>query len=349
MKAYTIYTMVIQMSLVLMTAAWSAVIAQGYMFPDARLAKGIDENNKADVVQALKEKAHITGNRFCGGSCINWAAPFGRDEFIFMMLQTLSKEQLNRKDEAGLVPLNLLLQRFRPGDEKKIRQMLQRGASPDIADGEDKTAREIVCLSRNGKLRKLFSPPTDPGKFKKGETVRLISTNGQRGTVEKNCGNFYLINNTGDILTYPAAHVHADRPDVVVKPKQQAQQYKTASDTVNKSTEEKLRMEVTETTGCHSVDYGYDASKSTKLIKSTCTDLRVEVTTDASRRVRDLYVIAYKVGGTWIPTSGPNEGRVSVQGSKPIYNLDAKLVSETIRASTSIGGSSVDFSVTVKH
>ena len=77
--------------------------------------------------------------------------------------------------------------------------------------------------------------------------------------------------------------------------------------------------------------------------------LRVEVTTDSAKRVRDLFVIAYKVGSTWIQTSGPNEGSVSVQGAKPLYGLDAKILSETIRAATSIGGSNVEFSITVKH
>ena len=339
--------MVMRIVVILGALAQTGLFAEGYMFPDARLAQGIEKDNRDDVVRALKEKANITGNRFCGGSCLNWAAPFGRDEFIFLMLQTLSKDQLNHKDEAGLVPLNLLLKRFRPGDEKKIRLLMKRGASAEVADGENKTAREIACLSRKEQLLKLTGAPADPGKFKRGETVRLISADGQRGTVEKNCGNFYLIKNTGDVLTYPAAHVHIDRPDVVAKPVQHAQAQRPAA--THKPAEERLKTEIVETAGCHRVDYGYDASKSTRLVKATCTDLRVEVTTDSARRVRDLFVVAYKVGSTWIPTSGPNEGRVSVQSSKPIYGLDANLLSETIRAATSISGSSVEFSITVKH
>lgn len=349
MRSYTVCRMVLRIVLLLVMAALHAAFAQGYMFPDARLARGIETNNIADVAQALKEKANVTGNRFCGGSCLSCAAPFGRDEFIFMMVQTLTKEQLNRKDEAGLVPLNLLLQRFHAGDEKKIRLLLKRGASPDIADGQGMTAREIACLSRKDNLLKLTGTPPDPGKFKKGETVRLVLPDGRRGTVEKNCGNFYLVKTPGDVLTYPTAHVHADRPDAAQNPIRITQSNKQSSNRVNKSAEEKLRTEIVETGACNSVDYGYDASKSTKLIKSTCTDLRVEVTTDAARRVRDLYVIAYKVGSTWIPTSGANEGRVSVLSSKPVYSLDAQLLSETIRASTIISGSNVEFSITVKR
>ena len=167
------------------------------------------------------------------------------------------------------------------------------------------------------------------------------------GSVEKNCGNFYLIQNTGNVLTYPAAHVHPDRPDTILKPVQNTQAQHKAS--AGKPAEEQLKTQIVETTGCNRVDYGYDASKSTRIVKATCTELRVEVTTDSAKRVRDLFVVAYKVGSTWIQTSGQNEGSVSVQGVKPLYDLDAKLLSETIRAATSIGGSSVEFSITVKH
>lgn len=339
--------MVRRILIILGALAQAGIFAEGYMFPDARLAQGIEKDNRDDVVRALKDKANITGNRFCGGSCLNWAAPFGRDEFIFLMLQTLGKDQLNRKDEAGLVPLNLLLKRYRPGDEKKIRLLMKRGASGDVADGENKTAREIACLSRKDQLLKLTGAPTDPGKFKKGETVRLISADGQRGTVVKNCGNFYLIQNTGDVLTYPAAHVHTDRPDQVAKPMQPTKPQHVRPTSL--PADERLKTEIVETAGCNRVDYGYDASKSTNIVKATCTDLRVEVTTDSARRVRDLFVVAYRVGSTWIPTSGPNEGRVSVQSSKPTYGLDANLISETVRAATSISGSNVEFSITVKR